>query len=301
MITVLENIEDMQASDAPLCVTHGGVFHADEVLATAILERAFERVRVLRVAAVPEGLPADAIVYDIGFGALDHHQLEGAGARENGVPYASAGLVWREYGQAALAGIEAADEVWPQVDARLIQGVDAVDCGFVPKSAGRGVMSLSQVVSGFNPAWGSGVSSDQGFASAVAVVRQVLDNAIAAAQANLRAAEVVDQAIEQAKEGVMVLPDFLPWHERFFAAEREKTDGIKFVVYPSVRGGYNWQTVSKTAKSRVARKEVPTEWRGLEGDALRAACGVSDAIFCHRAGFVGGAQSLAGALAMVRD
>ena len=63
-------------------VTHGGVFHADEVLATVILSKVLGDITVLRTFKVPEGLSDDVIVYDIGFGRFDHHQKGGNGTRE---------------------------------------------------------------------------------------------------------------------------------------------------------------------------------------------------------------------------
>ena len=53
-------------------ITHGGTFHADEVMATVILEKVFEDITVCRTFRVPEDLKEDVIVYDIGFGTFDH-------------------------------------------------------------------------------------------------------------------------------------------------------------------------------------------------------------------------------------
>jgi uncharacterized UPF0160 family protein len=38
----------------------------------------------------------DDIIFDIGGGKFDHHQI-GAEVRDNGIPYAVFGLLWREY------------------------------------------------------------------------------------------------------------------------------------------------------------------------------------------------------------
>ena len=67
-------------------ITHGGIFHADEVFATAILATLGD-VTVMRVFTVPAD--TRAFVYDIGRGKYDHHQKGGNGARENGIPSAS--------------------------------------------------------------------------------------------------------------------------------------------------------------------------------------------------------------------
>ncbi len=58
-------------------LTHSGTFHADEVLATVILEKVLGDITVCRTFKVPEQLANDSIVYDIGFGKYDHHQKGG--------------------------------------------------------------------------------------------------------------------------------------------------------------------------------------------------------------------------------
>ncbi len=303
MLTIHENLETALESCTMVGITHGGIFHADEVLATVILERAFGDFGIVRVASVPENVPSQVIVYDIGYGAFDHHQPQGAGNRKNGVPYASAGLIWRAYGKAALKDTtedkDNASKIWSMVDCRLVQGVDAVDCGVAPKNYQYGVISLSQIVSGFNPVWNSNLSNNQAFKKAAGTMSQVLSNTIEYAAGIVKAEKAISQAIDTAEQGILILPDFMPWREGVLRSANPKAEGINFVIYPSVRGGYNWQVVPKNMSTRTARKEVPTAWWGLAGKELQEVCGVPDATFCHRAGFIGGAQSLLGALAMV--
>lgn len=299
MLIVYENIEEALENSTMVGITHSGMFHADEVLATAILERAFENFGVVRLSSVPKNVPSRAIVYDMGGGAFDHHQLTGAGKRNNGVPYASAGLVWQEYGMAALQGTNNAQAIWDTLDYCLVQKVDAVDCGYISKDCQDKVFTLSQIVLDFNPVWNKPYLSNQAFEQAVGMMRQVLLNAINHAAATLNAKEQVMQAIDVAEQGVLVLPMFMPWRDSVLDPHNLKASSIQFVVYPSVREGYNWQTVPESRLIHKARKEVPTAWWGLTGKNLQEACGIPDAIFCHRDGFIGAAQSLAGALDMV--
>src|SRR5919107_4332898 len=110
--------------------THPGNFHADDVFAVATLGLAEGALEVVRTRDRELIAAADARI-DVGgrddpaTGDYDHHQKGGAGARENGVRYASFGLVWRRYG-AALTGDE---ETARAIDDRLVQGVDANDTG----------------------------------------------------------------------------------------------------------------------------------------------------------------------------
>lgn len=75
--------------------THGGRFHADDVFSTALLHMLNPKIKVHRVMDVPKN--TKGIIYDIGRGEFDHHQ-EDALVRENGVPYAAFGLLWRKFG-----------------------------------------------------------------------------------------------------------------------------------------------------------------------------------------------------------
>ena len=78
-------------------ITHAGMFHADDVLSAAFLYLTFgitEFVRTNDVNSVDIG--EDDIVFDIGGGKFDHHQKDSP-VRQNGIPYAAFGLLWKEY------------------------------------------------------------------------------------------------------------------------------------------------------------------------------------------------------------
>ena len=268
-------------------ITHGGVFHADEVMATAILS-AIETVTLNRTFRVPED--TNTFVYDIGGGQYDHHQRGGNGTRENGVPYSSAGLIWRDFGKKLVS-----------CDQELIQGIDAVDNGVLPgvdypaKPA-----NISNLISGFNPDWDSEVKPDDAFLEAVAFAQGVLARAIASAESKARAKALVDTAIEASEERIIVLPQFAPWQEYVLTSEDPKAAEALYVVFPSNRGGYNVQAIPDAVGSFGNRKPLPESWRGVPANDLQAVSGVADANFCHKGGFIGGADSLNGALAMAK-
>lgn len=75
-------------------ITHAGVFHGDDVMATAFIKMINPDLKVERAAQVPENLPEKVLVFDIGMGEFDHHQKDNE-VRENGVPYAACGKLWR--------------------------------------------------------------------------------------------------------------------------------------------------------------------------------------------------------------
>ena len=275
-------------------ITHGGVFHADEVMATAILS-AIEIVTLNRTFRVPED--AKAFVYDIGGGNYDHHQRGGNGTRENGVPYSSAGLIWRDFGKKLVS----CEQAWAFVDQELIAGIDAVDNGVLPgvdypvKPA-----NISNLISGFNPDWDSEVKPDDAFLEAVSFAQSVLARAIASAESKARAKALVDEAIEASEGQIIVLPQFAPWQEYVLTSEDPKAAEALYVVFPSNRGGYNVQAIPDAIGSFGNRKSLPEAWCGVPANDLQAVSGVSDAKFCHNSGFIGGADSLEGAMVMAK-
>ena len=293
MTTSYNNIT-IATADQATHITRGGVFHGDEVMATAILS-AIGPVALNRTFRVPED--TKAFVYDIGGGKYDHHQRGGNGARENGVPYSSAGLIWRDFGHKLVS----CDQAWTFVDQELIQGIDAVDNGVLPgvdypaKPA-----SVSNLISGFNPDWDSEQKPDDAFIEAVSFAQGVLARAISSAESKARAKALVDAAIEASEGQIIALPQFAPWQEYVLTSEDPKATEALYVVFPSNRGGYNVQAIPDAIGSFGNRKPLPEAWRGVPANDLQAVSGVADANFCHKGGFIGGADSLDGALAMAR-
>lgn len=282
-------------------ITHGGTFHSDEILATVILKKVLGDITICRTFKVPEELANDVIVYDIGFGKYDHHQKGGNGFRENGVPYAAVGLIWKDFGRQIVANTCNPDLVWNLIDRDLIQGIDAVDNGKMPKAEYPAqAMTFSQTISGFNPNWDSEMSGDDAFAKAVEFAEIVFDNVLANAISKAKAQGIVDEAISIAEGHIMVLDCFVPWQEFVFSSENPKANDVQFVVFPSNRGGYNWQCVPDALGSFGQRKSVPSEWKGLRDTDLQNVTGVITASFCHPAGFIGGAATLEDAIVLAK-
>jgi len=291
MIKTTKNI-----SEANL-VTHGGKFHADEVMATVILSKVVEDPIVCRSRDLVGEWRKDVIIYDIGEGRFDHHQKGGNGCRPNGVPYASAGLVWRRFGPRIVDNHSA----WKIVDRMLIQGIDAIDNGTTIKSDYiTQVMNIYHCINYFNPTWENTEDADEAFLKAVAFAETVFDNTLKHAIAKVKAKEIVEEAIEKSKDGIMILGAKVPWQEHIFTSQNVKAKDILFVVYPSNRGGYIWRVVPEELGTFSKRKFIPKEWRGLDQEALREVTGVKTALFCHAGGFMGRTETLEDAIAMAK-
>ena len=123
--------------------------------------------------------------------------------------------------------------------------------------------SLCDAIGFFNPVWDSKEDQDACFFKAVAVAKQILENQIESANAVNRADEKVQQAYKNSRDGIVVLPCYLPWKNGLY-----KTDAL-FVIYPSQRGGWSAQCVTdhKTKKPQAA---LPPELGGPAAGGHRA-------------------------------
>jgi uncharacterized UPF0160 family protein len=284
--------------------THPGNFHADEAFAVAVLGLAHGDLEIVRTRD-PEVLAAADARVDVGglddpaAGDFDHHQKGGAGARPNGIRYASFGLAWRHYG-VQLAGSEEAARA---IDERLVQGVDANDTGQEITNSLIGdvrPMSVSGVIAALNPAWDEDLAPDQEdarFREAVALATRVLEREIAGGEAFGRARALVEAAIARAEDPrVIELHSNMPWREVVITTAPDAL----FVMYPK-SDGWGAQAVPREVGAFGNRKDLPAEWAGHSGVELAAITGVPDAIFAHPARFYVSAASREGIVALLEQ
>ena len=101
-IKILSSFTDVaeKRNDILTIGTHNGIFHSDEVVACAILclINSNISVQILRSREIKFLNHCDICV-DVGGGKFDHHQTGFNGTRKNGIKYASAGLVWKTFGE----------------------------------------------------------------------------------------------------------------------------------------------------------------------------------------------------------
>ena len=259
-------------------VTHAGRFHADDVFSTALLRILNPQIQVQRVPQLPEGCAG--LAFDIGWGEFDHHQ-QGAPVRENGVPYAAFGLLWRRFGPQLLEAGEAR-----RFDEQFIQPLDLDDntgCGH----------PLASVIGCFNPAWDSDRPADQCFWEAVAFASTVLQKKAEDIWAVNRASDLVRKALSRMKDGIVVLEKYCPWKMIL------KPSPALFVVYPSQRGGYGAQVVpdKETGEPLV---DFPAAWAGKPAEELQRLTGIPTLRFCHNGRFLVTADTQEDAVAACR-
>ncbi|RNF32405.1 metal-dependent hydrolase [Massilia aurea] len=306
-----------------LIATHGGKFHADDAWAVAVLKVLFPEADVVRTREQARIDAADfAIdvggVWDPATGRFDHHQKEFDATRVSGVPYASAGLVWRDYGARCVAALaerhtgerlsdDTAQQIAYAIDADIVQYLDLSDVG-VAKNA-PGSYGLSAVVSGFNPGWldeqrlGYGEAVEVyrmgQFMRAVEFLTDIMGNAVRYRVGAMLAVTQVRQA-EVLEDGKLLFLKnaALPWS----SVVRKEMPKILFVISHSLtEQRYMLHTVSVDTESFDARADLPEAWAGLREAELAAVTGVEDAVFCHTGRFIAAARSYAGALTMARQ
>lgn len=308
--------------------THDGIFHSDEVVACAILAlfHSDDQIVIVRSKDVSLLQAKEAnILVDVGGGLYDHHQPGGNGKRKNGVPYASAGLVWREYGEGVI--YKCFDELYSpsssiladnptktyestfkdivkDIDENLIQNVDKEDNGIsVPTHA-------FSFITSFLPVYGCKQNSfDEGFQLALNVTIEILKHAIYAAISKELTLKLVLGLIEEdgiVSHSILEIPSqTFPWLEALCNYNIDfawsDTNCINFVIFPYPSGGWAAQCVPPSLEKKFEQRiSFPKEWAG-QTENLPKISGVKDATFCHNGCFFVRAKTKEGVIALCEN
>jgi uncharacterized UPF0160 family protein len=312
---VIQPAPGIYATQQPVVIaTHNGSFHADDVFGIAVLQLVYPNSEIVRTRD-PAKISMANFAVDVGgvwdaqLGRFDHHQKGFAGARPNGVVYASAGLVWAAYAEHCISpwakylNAQNIADVIQSIDEELVQHLDRADTGAA--MGAPGLFGLSALVSQFNPTWleENCLSPEdkealklERFKEAVDVTKKMLVHIITDKVAEAAATNLIRNS-QQLHDGRVLLlgGSGMPWVNVVV----KEMPSVLFVVYPdSSDTQYQVRTVPVEPESFVARADLPAAWAGLRDADLAAATGVPDAAFCHNGRFIGGAYSLDGALRM---
>ncbi len=280
-------VNDINEADL---ITHNGVFHSDEVFSTVILKNIIdkEEIKIARTSNVNGDIKG--IVYDVGGGKYDHHQYGGNGERENGIKYSSFGLIWKDFGKDYLKNINAEniDDVWKEIDRKVVQTIDAVDNGQLKKNSQFDfeILTIPSLISMFNSKWDEEDNQDNYFIQAVDFAQEILYKIIVEVNSKFKAKETIEKIIEKSENQMLILDKFMPWKEFLLESKNSKASTILYVIFPSNRGGYNIYAVPKEVGSFEARKLFPESWAGLKNDELKKISGVESLSFCHNGRFI---------------
>lgn len=270
-------------------ITHSGKFHADDVFATAFLTMIIDNPIVCRINNVPDDIDNNVIVYDVGFGKFDHHQKDFDLRHENGVKYASFGLLFKEYGLDYLNEINSsyASIVYSMVEHDIVESIDSIDNGEFPEiNTSYNYKSLDGIIGDFNASWNEDTDNDIYFLKAVEVALVILSSSIKKCLAKAMAKEKVDLAIENSSNHVMFLDEYMPFKDFVISSANDKAKDILFCITPSNRGGYCVHTIPVEKGTHITRLDFPKDWGGLIDLELQNVSGIKSASFCHSSLFL---------------
>src|SRR3989344_387125 len=282
-------------------VTHNGSFHADDVFAcaTLILWAEKENINLKIVRSRDDNIIKKAdIVVDVGDiydpikNRFDHHQRGGAGEHDNGIPYASFGLVWKKYGEQICN-----QEIAKTIENKLVLPIDAIDNGInVSKNLREDVKVYSVAREMIYPLRFS--PDGKGFEHFIEIAKIILKSEINMAKEIMEQQKKVEEEItNQLEPEIFILNEDIYWDEAVTHYKK-----IKMVIYPEPDTNL-W--CAEATKDNLLdygsnRAAFPESWRGLRDQALIKISGNSEAVFCHRAGFFAVAMSKEGAIEMAR-
>jgi len=282
----------------PIIVTHNENFHTDDVFSAAIFDILLKGKLKLVRTREEEIIEKADFVFDVGGiydgnTRFDHHQREGAGQRENNVPYASVGLVWKKFGEKICGDKVIAD----YVDKKLIQYIDAQDNGFEIFQVTNDFLpySISDIITSLYPPWDEARNFDRKFFEAKNLAKKILLREIQLAYSKIKSEEKIKEAYKDATDKrIVILDRYYPWKD-FITQFPEPL----FVIYPKKD---NWcvAAVKKSKLTLELRKSFPESWGGKTDRELVEVSGIADALFCHRGLFLAVAGSKEGALALAK-
>ncbi len=282
-------------------VTHSSGFHTDDVFAVATLLLLFEKdhdVTVIRSREQDIIDKADYVVdtgnsYDPDKNRFDHHQEGRAGQRENGIYYASFGLVWKKFGENLSGSRKAAEKI----DRMLVSPIDASDNGTqflelkIPNVMPVDVNLFTLI---FSPTWKEDTKIDDVFMVLVGYAKVIISRFIVSVTDSIEAEELVINAYNQTEDKrLVVVNERHPWLEIL-----SKYKEPLYVVYKNEQGNWTIKCVRDDIFSFIPRKKLPESWAGKRDKELEKITNVEGAVFCHNARFMAVAKTKEAVLKM---
>ncbi len=280
---------------------HDGRFHPDDVFSVAILSLYLKKPLKIFRTRNKKILSDMDFVLDVGgeynpkTNKFDHHEEGWNKKRGNGIPYATSGLVWKEYGEKIADSQEIADKI----DEKIIQPVDAEDSGVeIYKNIFEKISPYSffDYVHALNPTWREKGDHLKSFLFAVKEVKKMLLREIKRAKDNYIAIEIVRDIYKKTEDKrIIILDDNYSWKKTVVSYSEPL-----FVISPKPNKTWSVEAVVKIDAKFERRIYFPESWSGKRDGDLEKITGVSGAIFCHNDRFVAVAKSKEGAIALAK-
>lgn len=301
-------------------VTHDGIFHADEIVATAILKLlgGFGPERTRKIEKNDESL----LLFDVGCEynpekhKFDHHQkdfdLWWFDEEDRKLcKMATAGIIWEHFGRAYVERVltsskyvqgEKFTECIHNILRRFIFFVDAIDVGrsdlVIPEGDFQDTFSM--VISSLNTLDAYDVEGDQrkNFQMAVTITNAFLSQKIINEWNKKNFAALMKQAVSACYgKPILILEKAGAWIE-YVLNHWGETEYFKLAIYPSGET-YRVQSFPKFPEARQSiRCPAPEGWRGMRDEGLQKLTEIPEALFVHDTGFIGGTKTKDAAIRM---
>lgn len=277
--------------------THNGIFHSDEVLASAILclINSDVPVYILRTRS-EEMLSLCDILVDVGGKDFDHHQAGFNNARKNGILYASSGLVWEKYGKQLInlilkkyfSNVPELNvcSIFQKFDSSFIALVDSEDNGIITET------HCFSFIPTFLPLWfnNSAENFNNQFYKALTVTIAILEQELKTIIGKEIAKNTIVSHWNNKKyfnNGILEIPSqTIDWVETVITLNNSTpSDQINFVIFPYPSGGWAAQCVPPSLSNKFGQRvSFPLEWAG-QTTKLPEISHVEGATFCHNGRF----------------
>ena len=285
-------------------ITHNNKFHPDDVFSTVFLSKYIETPILYRIGVGEVNYP-NAIVYDVGFGKFDHHGVDAKYRPNSKLKYCSFGLLWTEYGKDYLSqnNYEYVEELYSAIEEKLVKQIDGIDNGIFPEiKAEYSLLDLDHIIDLFNPTWEEKeVDTDEYFLRALNTAEIIFDNLIKSEYAKIKATKKVLNCIDNVKDNMLILDEYLPYQEAVFTSTNPKAKEIKIVILPSNRGGYNIKPITVSKDSKELLINFPKKLFGLHDEELAKISGIKTARFVHLTGFLASTETLEDAILLAKQ
>lgn len=293
-INILSSLKNVRSGDITVG-THNGFCHGDELVACGIYGLLHPNLTIVRTRDSAILSQCD-ICIDIGGGKFDHHQKGFNKTRTNGIKYASAGLIFKEYGEELITlilkryfpGMNCnVTAVFKAFDAKVIVPVDKEDNG---KSTATHSFSF---ISSFLPLWlnDSPEEYDKQFQKALIITMEILEHKLREFIAKEIAKSIVAQSWKNPyyfKNGILEIPSqtFLNVGlESIVRYNYSKKQKVNFVIFPYPAGGWAAQCIPPSLKKKFSQRiPFPKSWAG-QTTLLPQISSVETATFCHNGCF----------------
>lgn len=274
-------LEEMHDNGQYTYFTHKGYNHEDEQVGCAICELAgrttsFQRVDDIEQCS-PNGVIADIFrVYDPEKERYDHHQE--FLIRDNGYPYASAGLLWKHYGKKAIKNVikeelsqDWIDEIHEMVDQRFMIGVDAFDADSEYKiegscSAGKvSVMSTVKMVSLFNEDDPNSDAQNEIFYQNKEMYKRLITKIVLDCYGQLKDKQLFYKIVS-IENNIAIVNQSIRWRTICYEHNKNNDEKIYFIIMPSLRPENKWTMFAMPVKPGSRKLIHPIEnYEGFDG------------------------------------